>query len=202
MLALPKIGSTGKYLFKEPFQNYNKVNSAFTCRALTKLSEFIANGNNPKKYIYDKYLITDQYEEDVKKDVVIITLRATSGVILSIPAEYLESIPVQDGIAYAGTVITVNVGLLPVVQDVSVLNDLIKDTVRSQLGLECLIDKVLVTPVNIIDEDTHLLLQRTRRDKRSSLSMAEQIAQLTDEKELLIQKLNKLEEYIVDHYVP
>lgn len=195
---LPVIGSSGFYELAAPFDVEVVDKIEYTCKAIRRISDYLANNEDPKASIYDAYEIDEAvYEEDLSKDTYIVSLQSRKGHWLYVPSRYILSYPSVNGIPYRSVMLGVSLPPLPVSQDLTAILSDIKDLVENSLGVSVVVRQVETSMIVLVDYSVHEATQQERNihiEGRSTL-YARNVA-LREENDLLIQKVASLENYI------
>lgn len=195
---LPVIGSSGFYELAAPFDVEVVDKIEYTCKAIRRISDYLANNEDPKASIYDAYEIDEAvYEEDLSKDAYIVSLQSRKGHWLYVPSRYILSYPSVNGVPYRSVMLGVSLPPLPVSQDLTAILSDIKDLVENSLGVSVAVRQVETSMNVLVDYSIHEATQQERNihiEGRSTL-YARNVA-LREENNLLIQKVASLENYI------
>jgi len=199
---LPVIGSSGFYDLAAPFDVEVIDKIEYTCKAIRRISDYLANNEDPKASIYDVYGIDEAvYEEDLSKDNYIVSLQSRKGHWLYVPSRYILSYPSVNGIPYRSVMLGVSLPPLPVSQDLTAVLSDIKDLVENSLGVSVAVRQVETSMNVLVDYNVHEVTQQERNihiEGRSTL-YARNVA-LREENDLLIQKVASLENYIKSNH--
>lgn len=198
LAILPVIGSSGFYELSAPFDVEVVDKIEYTCKAIRRISDYLANNEDPKASIYDAYEIDEAvYEEDLSKDTYIVSLQSRKGHWLYVPSRYILSYPSVNGVPYRSVMLGVSLPPLPVSQDLTAILSDIKDLVENSLGVSVAVRQVETSMNVLVDYSIHEATQQERNihiEGRSTL-YARNVA-LREENDLLIQKVASLENYI------
>jgi hypothetical protein len=196
MSVLPQIGSRGTYTFYHPFTAYSN-RLYYTCTGIITINEFIETGRDAKSIIYIKYGILSQYDEDIANNIKLVILSSDTGSHLYVPEQYIATLPMIDGVSYVGMMLTVDIGAMPVLQDYSVVNNAIIDSIKETLGVTCVIRQVEVTEVEIIAKQEHRLIQLARQRMMDTFANYKvKYLLLLDSYNIALLKIKALETYI------
>lgn len=162
-VILPTIGSSGYFQLSSPFDTVILPNERYTCQAVRRLSDYIANNENPKDDIYLANSIAESvYDDDLKTNSYIVSLQATNGHWVYVPARYIIGYPIVNGIPYRTMMIGVSLPALPANRDLTFLTTDIKNLVKDALGVDAVTKVVETSKVVLIDKVKHDLTQSTR----------------------------------------
>lgn len=201
---LPVVGSTGFYELSPPFNLLVVDAVEYTCKAIRRISDYLANNEIVKDSVYTKYGIADSlYEEDLAGDAYIVSLQSRTGHWLYVPYRFILSYPSVNGVPYRSVMIGISLPALPAAQDLSVVLADVKDLVESRLGVATVAKFVETSKVTLIPSDIHET-KRVQRElqKQGDQSQYGTIVKLTKENALLRTKVQALEAYILAHPVP
>lgn len=200
---LPTIGSSGTYELRTPLDVLMTPGERYTCQAIRKISDYLANNEDIKEDIYVTYGIETEYDTDANNDAYIVSLQSAKGHWLYIPARYIITYPIVNGIPYRSVMLGISLPSIPVTQDLSYLETEIQNIISDSLGIVPVIRQVETSRIVLISKDKH----DTTQMERSMLS-AERLTDrsrymsLVQDHQLALQKIAELEQYIKDHYVP
>ena len=199
--VIPVIGSVGYYQLAAPFDRYTVYQVEYTCRAVRKISDYLANNEEVYKTIYEAHgLSEEQYEEDLKADGYIVSLQSSEGQPIYVPYQYILSYPSGDGVPYRSVMMGVSLPPLPLGQDLSAIIADVKSMVESRLGINVVVRMVETSKVIVIAHDDHQVKQQQRQQAVSqpgNLYVQNLELQRTVEKQH--QKLMMLQDYVKNH---
>lgn len=199
LLVVPEIGCTGTFELGEPFTSDILSGQRYTCQALRRISDYIANNEDPYKLVYaPKNLSKDVYEADRAANAIIVSLQAAVGQWVHVPAKYIVSYPAISGVAYRG--MAINVALPPVPRDLDTkaVEEAIKEAILMTLGITQTSVKFVETskPVQI-SEDKHRTIQTQRKAAGAGVTKTYMLHRANETIRLLRQQIRALEDYIV-----
>lgn len=197
-LIIPNIGTSGYYELRTPYDTLIVENERYTCKAVRKISDYLANNEDVKKDIYTKYTLGDtEYDIDAASDMPIVSLQSTKGHWLYVPAKYIITYPIANGIPYRSFAVGVSLPAMPANRDYSFIKTEISNLVTDVLGVTASIEFVETSRVTQIPSDKHTQVtadrqarmngQATDRSRYKSLLTAHQTA---------LDKIAALEAYI------
>lgn len=194
---LPIVGSSGYYELASPFDALVTDRIEYTCKAVRRLSDYLANNEDAKSAIYDKYGIASIYEEDVVSDAYIVSLQSRTGHWLYVPYRYILSYPSPNGVRYRTVMLGVSLPALPVSQDLNAVMSDLKDMVQGALGVDVVVKMVETSKPVLVTTDKH---EQTRL-RRSIRVLAEgslhtENVRLRNEAASLRAHIAELESYI------
>ncbi len=194
----PRIGDSGIYKLKEPFNILVTPQVTYTCRSIRTINDILATG----VLVFDKYYkpfgITEAvYLEDLTNNICVIGLQAGTGEWIYVPESYIVSAPQAAGVKYSSIVLGVGLGAIPDELSLEALTASIKDVVYASIGVEPKIKAVLVSQPAFISHEKHERLELARKAK---ITMQEtdfaKSKRLQEEVTSLQTKIKELEKYI------
>lgn len=202
-VILPTIGSSGTYTLRVPLDTVITLGERYTCQAIRRISDYLANNEAIKDDVYVKLGIDNEYDIDASADAYILSLQSAKGHWLYVPAHYLVTYPITNGIPYRTMAIGVSLPSIPVTQDLTYLETEIQNIISDTLGVIPVIKQVETSRVVLVDKDRHDTLQMDR-DALSANRLTDRTRymSLLQEHQIALDKIQALEQYIKDHYVP
>lgn len=163
---IPTVGMRGAYTLSPPMDQLMLVGEEYTCQAVRKLSDYIANNEDPQADIYEMYGLTaDDFKADLAEDMYIMSLQSASGHWVYVPVRFLQSLPDANGVAYRTLMIGVSVGAHPVNKDMTHVKSEIEDLVVRTLGVVPVIKEVATSKSILVPSDKHEEMQAVRSAK-------------------------------------
>ncbi len=201
-VILPTIGSSGTYTLRVPLDTVITPGERYTCQAIRRISDYLANNEAIKEDVYVKLGIDNEYDIDASADAYILSLQSAKGHWLYVPAHYLVTYPITNGIPYRTVAIGVSLPSIPVTQDLTYLEIEIQNIISDTLGVVPVIKQVETSRVVLVDKDIHDTLQMDR-DALSANRLTDRTRymSLLQEHQIALDKIQALEQYIKDHYV-
>lgn len=199
-LVIPMIDTAGFYELKPPLDILILKNERYVCKAIRRISELIANNQDPKTNIYDKYNIPEiDYNEDLNNDMIIISLQNDVGNWLHVPARFIVKYPEQSGIGYRSYAIGISLPAFPIYKDFTPVTTAITNLLKDMLGVTAEIKLIETSRTVLVDDATHrvnessrnLSIVRSDTDRARYLNLIHQHQQTLD-------KLHALEEYVLN----
>lgn len=142
----PFVGDTGQFITSEPFDKIVLKEQTYTCIAIKSLADIVAFNQRPFEDYWEPYGISrSTYDEHAYNKVNIIVLKEATGKIISIPNSYIKSIPFAGGVEYANMVLGVDLGVIGVNTDFSLLTKDIEAIVKKHIGL----NSVNIKPIRV-----------------------------------------------------
>lgn len=198
---VPSIGASGLYTLKSPYDTLLLAEVAYTCVAIRRIADLIDEDEDPKTTYYTaKSLSESVYTADLELDVCIISLQPnTGGEIVHVPSTYIASYPSGSGIKYAVMGLGISLGAVPVSLDLTYLKSKVTDIIAENLGIEATTNTLQISPVTLIDQDTHKRLETARTAAITDMETDNQKYLAYKAKyEAAVEKIAALEEYIVN----
>lgn len=195
---LPTIGSKGTYTFDTPYDAKTIPEEIYTCKAIRNISEYVSYNQDPKKLIYDFYGLTDiDYEADLEADMEIVSLQNKEGVWLYVPARYILTYPIVNGIPYRQLAIVCKLPAIKADMDLTLLTTDIGNLISDYIGTDSNISlvetsrtiAVTKTESDILTASRNIVATNNRTDRSRYTKL------LSDHNEALL-KIHELEEYI------
>lgn len=154
--VIPTIGSSGIFVLKTPLDNLITSSEKYTCLALRKITEYIANNEDVKDIAYIQNGLTESdYNIDYMNNVIIVSLQSETGHWLYIPSTYIESYPLTNGIAYRAVMIGVSLPSIPANKDLSSIEASISNLIVDNLGITPIVKTVETSRVVLISKELH-----------------------------------------------
>lgn len=196
--VIPNIGTSGYYTLSAPFNSLIIDKEKYTCMSLRKLSEYIANNENPKELIYDVYNIPeDTYNDHLKENMTICSIQSAVGHWLHVPVSYIVKFPIPNGIPYQSYMIGVALPGIPVNKDLSNTLTSITNVITDTLGVNCQIKITELSRVNLIPEETHIQTQADRDLViNGNITDRSRYTKLMQDYNTALAKITELETYI------
>jgi hypothetical protein len=199
LYIIPPVGSSGNYVFNAPFSNLALPDDSYTCRAVRKLSDYVANNEDAYTNVYLAAGLTQaNYQSDLAVDMPIASLQSQIGHWLYVPVSYIQSLPQNSGVPYQNMVLAVNIGAVPVGSDLTFLIQAISNVVADSYGVTPQIKEVVTSKTSIVPYATDSQVQNARKGRitNSTTDTAKYRALLVQYNNAITQ-LQALENYIV-----
>lgn len=134
LYPIPAVGTKGIYTLTSPFST--DPGEVLECDGIRTLSAYIANNDDALQTVYlDNKLTEDDYNADLAINIEVVTLVNSKGFRRLVPAKYIASYPVQDGVFYRALTVGLALPLMPVEQDIRPVMLEIQDLVKARLGV-------------------------------------------------------------------
>lgn len=194
----PAIGTKGLYSLLSPFSV--PVGQLLECTAVRTIPSYLSDNDDPLQEVYIANGLTeDNYETDLKEGVEIVSLVNSGGFVLRVPARYIASFPVQDGVPYRSVAISAFLPPLPVDKDLSGLIAGIQELIQNTLGVSSDVKSVETSQIVAVTGAKNQEIT-TERDMviGSMNTLYGQNAELLRRIEQLTERNAVLEKYIID----
>lgn len=201
-LVIPTIGARGFYNLAAPFNSKFSANEAYTCQAIRRIGDYLAMNEDPYTTVYlDNGLTQTDFDNDQQENMYIVSLQSDKGQWLYVPARYIMSYPIMNGIPYQSMMLGVGLGAIPADMDLSALQNLISDVVFDNLGIRPQISPVVLSKQTLVSRTNHDQIQTSRlalaSQKKSFYSRYREMVALYNK---ALNKLSALETYIKAHH--
>ena len=195
---LPTVGASGYYTLISPLDTLISTNEKYTCQAIRRISDYLANNEDVFKDIYQKNNISEEdFKADVQIDMYIVSLQSEIGHWLYIPAKYIAKYPIVNGIPYRTVSIAIALPALPVDQELSHIVTDIGNIITDALGVNSSISIVETSRVVLVDKTKHDLsvANRTARTNGRVTDRSRYTA-LSSDYQTIVNQVVQLENYI------
>jgi hypothetical protein len=201
LYVIPSVGSSGTYVFTAPFSALALPDDEYTCRAVRKLSDYVANNEDAYTNVYVAAGLTQtDYQNDLAVDMPIASLQSQIGHWLYVPVRFIQSLPQSSGIAYQNKVLAVNIGAVPVDLDLTFLITAISNVVIDNFGITPQIQQVVTSKTSIIPYATDAQVQNARKGRiTNSTTDTAALKALQIQYNNAIEKIQALETYILNN---
>ncbi len=202
-LILPVIGSSGYFELRQPLDTLIVANERYTCKAIRRLSDYLANNEVPKDDIYTANGLSDSdYSDDIAVDMDIVSLQADNGHWLYIPARFIAKYPIANGIPYRTVMIGISLPSLPVSRDLSNIKTDIENIITDTLGVIPVIKTVETSRVVLVSKEVHdtTNTERTILSEGRVTDRSRYMSLVTDH-QLALNKIAELELYIKNNLI-
>jgi hypothetical protein len=161
---VPTLNSSGSFEFKKPVSDKLNTQSVFTCKSVRKISELLASGIDVyRDYYVPLNIQLDSYNDDKSSDISVVGLYSDSESWLYVPSSHILSYPDISGVPYRRMALVVNLGPLSESFDLTTLNNLIMDLVKTQIGVEPELRAVSISERAMVKREVHESIEKTRQ---------------------------------------
>lgn len=195
--VLPDIGLSGVYELRTPFDTKVPNKTKLTCKAVRKISDYLASSEDVKQLCYiDNDLTEGDYENDLMLDMEIVSLQSGEGQWLYVPASYIVSYPLTNGIPYRSLVIGINLPQMPIEQDLTDMKTDIANLVKDHIGVLPTLSSVETSAIIYVALDKHETNEGLRNLEKNSKSYRTRYLEANLTIDALNTKIQELETYI------
>lgn len=201
---LPAIGSSGFWKLKAPFDNTLNSSVAYSCRAITLLSQAVSDGVEVFEDIYVPLNISQAvYDEHVAAGISLVTLSSTVGEIAIIPSPYIDGWPSNDVVPYVVMAAVVVLGAIPNTLDPTYLTPILQNAVKAALGNTPDVEYVTVSDVTNKLYSDHEAMENARQANIED-DNSDYVRRLIAEEHLVKARgeIAALQKFIIDSGIP
>lgn len=161
---IPPLGSIGTYTFRAPFDTTLSQTDMYTCQATRTISELLSdNVDVLAKYYIANGLSEVDYNLAVKNNTVIVTLQADVGVWVHLPANYIITPPVSNGIPYHVIALGISLGPIPVSTNLAPIKSSMVNLIRDNFGIISDVKELQVSKVKIVPYANDVAIRNARK---------------------------------------
>ena len=195
---IPTVGSKGVYKLAAPFDQLMAVGEYYICKSVRKISEILANNDDPEKLVYTRYSLDQEvYTQHKTEDMEIVYLQSEKGHWLYVPASFIQEFPDPNGVIYRAVGISVLLPAIPVDYQLDQLKAEITGVVKDITGLRCTIKQTFTSRPLAVPVEKHEATQQTRAIERAlSPDIYSRYRKLQLENDILVAKVQALEQHI------
>lgn len=154
--VMPVLGATGLFVLKPPFNTMMPAEVVYTCESVRTIKDCIANNQDIFTEIYEPAQLGDEvYQEAIHNEIPIVSLRAEDGQWIYVPADYIETYPVVDGVMYRQMMIGVSTPLIDSSVDMEDLKIRVGQLVHDFIGRECQVDLMEISTPIMLSQSAH-----------------------------------------------
>lgn len=198
-MALPSVGHTGVFSVKEPFVLKDDV--SYKCTGVFSFDAADKNNVDVLTTIFvANNLTNDDYLASKSAGSMVVTLEDGLGDIVTLPDDYILSLPSGESVPYSEHVITLTVGQLPDNVDLDTLLTDVVQRASGFTGVTCTgeVHKFVVN--EHVSKEQHAEFEKAREakltyDKPDCGLLADSNATIAG----LKQRVEQLEQIILDH---
>lgn len=195
---LPDIGATGNFTLKAPYNTLIKPKVSYTCKAIRKISDLLADGLDPFNLVYEPLNVDKPtYIKDLKDDVCIISLQTGNGEWAHFPSNAIIKFPNMNGIVYRAIMLGVSLGALPDTMLLDALKTSISNLVYDTLGVTTEIKEIVISNPAIVPKVDHDLIEAARLSKVTvTMSDSSKLSKANQDLAIARAKVLELENFI------
>lgn len=158
---IPPINVRGLFNFKEPFATVE--DKYFTVSGVVSIRTLVAQGKDILTEVYlDNTLTQEDYNADLEANVILITLITDRGVQLTLPSEYLLTLPEINTVDYHHLVLGVSLGSVPKAMSLEYLKEQLISITAESVGITPTVSKFVVPTEGTVSLETHIALEEAR----------------------------------------
>jgi hypothetical protein len=187
---VPSIGSKGLFRVAPPFNISLVQDLEYTCVSMRSIQDISNDGVDVFAAYYDTQGLTlENMQADLAAGVFLVTLQPSTGLPVIVPSSYFIGIPDITGVPYMGTMIALDLSLLPSDLDLSYLKQRLADVVKDTIGVLTTPRTVVTTDPLRLRSDQHTVIDATRSQNRveAPSDYAQYLAQKTRADSLQLQ---------------
>lgn len=141
-MVVPAINTEGTFIVSSPYDETIKSNEIYTVEGCELITKMLADNTDVFASAYADYGLTeDDMENDSLNNVPIITLRDSADRFFYVPANYIRSYPLQNGVIYENMVLALSLGALPSDYDYTTLTEELSNVVYNYTSREPIIEQ-------------------------------------------------------------
>jgi len=195
----PPINLKGTFKLKAPLNTLINENVIYTVDSIKSISSYLNDNINIETFIYiNNGLTSEDYHLALKEKIPIVTIKSEGNALVNIPADYFIYMPQITGKIFRNKAIIINLGYVPVEDDVSYLEEEVNDYIINLTGYECSTTSDALSGDYIVSFSEYDVFESQRIDRqnvkntcRGLLTTAnETIASYKNKVALLIDKIN------------
>lgn len=143
---LPPINLKGTFKLKVPLTSIISEKVIYTVDGIKTITSLITDELDVETLIYiNQGLTTQNYLDDLKNQIPIVTLKSEGNALFHIPATYFTKVPQIVGVTFINKAMILNLGYIPKDLDLTFLLTELNDYVKATTG---------ITPTSTIEEIT------------------------------------------------
>lgn len=169
-MTVPVINTSGRFVLKAPF--VAKPTVIYTVIAIREISDLYLKGDNVYKVYYESVGLVNglnindeifDFDEEVRRKPVVVTLEGTDGTIIYVPSNYIVSYPNAGDVVYSRLILSVDLGAIPDIVSVdSVITD-IEEIVEARFGVKSHVKINRSYSQHQPSNDEHEILEASRK---------------------------------------
>lgn len=202
-LIIPTIGESGYYTLKPPFDASMIPNTVYTCQGIRRIGEYLAYNEDVFTDVYVKNGLTEaDFQKDQASNMYIVSLQSETGQWIYVPASYIESYPIMNGVKYQNFMLGVSLGALPVNLDLTAIQGLVSNVIYQNLGIT---PKIVLTALSkpvLVDTAQHETIQNARLVRATQkLTDYGRWQQTVTQLQQAVEQIQQLEAFIKKNYL-
>ena len=199
--VIPSLGMSGYFKLKTPFNSSLVENERYTCRAVRGIGDYLANNEDIYTNIYKANGLTEtEFNSDCASGMYIVSLQSTKGQWIYLPASYILSFPITNGVEYHNLMIGISLGAVPTTKDISAVKTNLRNVIYDQLGIEPEIKEVQISKAVLIPQEQHETIETIRTSRiTQQMSASSKVTKLESDLDTALEKIKILEAAIIEN---
>lgn len=198
-ILTPPLHARGVYKLKTPWAS--PTDHVYECIAIRSFRDFIERGDDVfKRFYHPKQISEDDYKADLALGANIITLESETMAVIHVPDTYIEAFPDVTGVAYKRIALSILLGPMPDVLDLSNLKASLAETASDTTGVEAFVQEHVVPFSGVISQEQHEIMETRRQaavtDRTTPYAEVLRLQGIIDD---LTQKNQALTQWIIDN---
>lgn len=133
---VPPINLTGTFKLKVPLNNLINEKVTYTVDSIKSIPSLLGDMIDVETLVYlEQGLTSEDYNNDLKNDVPIVTLKSEGNALFNIPATYFSYMPQLNGKIFTNKALIINMGYIPDNIDLNFIKDELNDYILSITGI-------------------------------------------------------------------
>lgn len=164
-MIIPPINTSGSFIFDTPFDTLLDSTAEYKVISIRSLTEMYNSGEDPCNTLYKSIGLTeDDYQADLAANIPIVVLSTTGGDYIYVPADRIKSIPNITGIKYRGSILAIDLKLLPLDYNYDVVKDVIINSVYDTIGVKSTVEIIPSTQITLLTAEEDSINTRLREN--------------------------------------
>lgn len=197
----PALNSRGRFVVSDPFNAQIKGTAIYRCVALRKFEDLVQLGENVYKKYYQAFGLSEAvYQNDVRNNVVIVSLQDAGGRIYYVPDSYVLTFPNQGETPYDHRIVSCSMGPLPAYVSTAFLEQQIAALVSDLIGIEPKVHVDTIPMLSSVTPEQHEVLETARLSRiENRQTDRARVIQLGLANQALQEQVNVMKQYLVDN---
>lgn len=164
----PPVNLTGTFNLKTPLTALVNEKVTYTVDSIKSINSLLDEDIDVQKLVYlDQGLTTEDYVSALNNKISIVTLRSEGSSLVTIPEDYLASVPQIVGKIFIQKAIILNIGHVPDELNLDFILEPLKDEILDLTGLNSEAELVDISGQFIESYDNHEAFEITRNTNMS-----------------------------------
>jgi len=161
MSTLVKVNDKGLFNLAPPFSAAATIE--YTVSRVSTINSLLIQGVDVQQDIYlSNGLTSDDYEQALEDNVLIITLSSSTAAEIVVPSDYIRGTPNINTVDYTRRIISVDLGNLPTTMPLADLIAAVKTTVLETTGVNPSVSEFSASTTGAVSMDQHIALEEQR----------------------------------------